>query len=169
MKRVMPQEFLVLQRFFLRVDDVMFRVFDTRMYCSFDPWDGETIETKGQYHGDADKASTTAFPRIIRECRGSEAAYADVKRCLVPHRAHDLSQLTNVNWVAQTLEHLQTQKFRATFQSDTETASNLVEPAKLPGSQDMGSARILGEVNETPWKWEGDGHLIHVAVIRSSN
>ena len=35
--RVMPSGFLVLQRFFLRVDDVVFRVFDTRLYCEFAP------------------------------------------------------------------------------------------------------------------------------------
>ncbi len=35
--RVMPSGFLVLQRFFLRVDDVVFRVFDTRLYCQFEP------------------------------------------------------------------------------------------------------------------------------------
>ncbi|TKY89187.1 hypothetical protein EX895_001718 [Sporisorium graminicola] len=34
--RVMPSGFLVLQRFFLRVDDVVFRVFDTRLYCQFE-------------------------------------------------------------------------------------------------------------------------------------
>lgn len=34
--RVMPSGFLILQRFFLRVDDVVFRLFDTRMFCSFD-------------------------------------------------------------------------------------------------------------------------------------
>lgn len=33
---MMPSGFLVLQRFLLRVDDVVFRLFDTRMYCAFD-------------------------------------------------------------------------------------------------------------------------------------
>ncbi|CAO1635028.1 unnamed protein product [Parajaminaea phylloscopi] len=41
--RVMPSGFLILQRFFLRVDDVVFRLFDTRMYCAFDePGVGQT-------------------------------------------------------------------------------------------------------------------------------
>lgn len=31
----MPSGFLILQRFFLRVDDVVFRLFDTRMWCGF--------------------------------------------------------------------------------------------------------------------------------------
>ncbi|KAK0556777.1 Tap42 interacting protein [Tilletia horrida] len=35
--RVMPSGFLVLQRFLLRVDNVLFRMFDTRMYASFEP------------------------------------------------------------------------------------------------------------------------------------
>lgn len=34
-QRVMPTSFFVLQRFFLRVDDVLFRVFDTRLYHEF--------------------------------------------------------------------------------------------------------------------------------------
>lgn len=33
----MPSGLLVLQRFFLRVDDVVFRVFDTRLYVAFEP------------------------------------------------------------------------------------------------------------------------------------
>ncbi|CAO1626605.1 unnamed protein product [Sympodiomycopsis kandeliae] len=33
--RVMPSGFLILQRFFLRVDDVLFRLFDVRVYCNF--------------------------------------------------------------------------------------------------------------------------------------
>jgi type 2A phosphatase activator TIP41 len=33
--RVMPSCFLILQRFFLRVDDVLFRINDTRLYHEF--------------------------------------------------------------------------------------------------------------------------------------
>lgn len=35
LQRVMPSCFLVLQRFFLRVDDVLFRINDTRFYHEF--------------------------------------------------------------------------------------------------------------------------------------
>lgn len=144
----MPQEFLVLQRFFLRVDDVVFRVFDTRMYCSFAPVDGEP----------ADTPNAPAYPRVIRECRGTEAPYAEVKRCLVPHRPNDLSPLTNVNWVAETLERLQMQRMRA--------AQANIPPAHLPGAAQTDGAQVLGEVHEVDNVWEGDGHCIHVAVLR---
>ncbi|WFD27532.1 Tap42 interacting protein [Malassezia nana] len=40
--RVMPSSLLVLQRFFLRVDHVVFRLFDTRLFVSFDTSDCRT-------------------------------------------------------------------------------------------------------------------------------
>lgn len=56
--RVMPSGFLILQRFFLRVDDVVFRLFDTRMYCAFnEPGTG----VAGMAIGGA-----TAMPQVTR-------------------------------------------------------------------------------------------------------
>ena len=98
-KRVMPSGFLVLQRFFLRVDDVLFRVFDTRLYCEFTQ-DTAPSSTPATGAGGPDlstlslgatraatKRQATAqdeqqaskWPRLIRECSGSEATYAEVK------------------------------------------------------------------------------------------
>lgn len=51
----MPTCFLVLQRFFLRVDDVLFRVNDTRLYYEF-----------GQDY-------------FVREYNSKEAHYKDVR------------------------------------------------------------------------------------------
>ena len=55
-QRVMPSSFFALSRFFLRVDNVIFRVHDVRIYHNFD-----TNE-------------------VIREVKGKEAAYSDVKK-----------------------------------------------------------------------------------------
>eukprot|EP00842_Homolaphlyctis_polyrhiza_P006307 jgi/Hompol1/6678/HPOL_000135-RA len=54
--RVMPSCFLVLQRFFLRVDGVLFRVIDTRLYHEF-----------GSAH-------------LIREIQTREASYESIKQ-----------------------------------------------------------------------------------------
>ncbi|PKI84676.1 Tap42 interacting protein [Malassezia vespertilionis] len=163
--RVMPNAFLVLQRFFLRVDNVVFRVFDTRIYCSFVPTDGEPVPA-----AERAEAGPSHWPRVIRECRGSEASYEDVKRYLVPHRPDDLSQLTNVSWVAETMDKIQAQRFRneaAKAASGTGFAPSLA-PAQAPSSA-LGNApqnAILGEIEDSVPGWEGDGACVHVAVLR---
>lgn len=60
--RVMPSGFLILQRFFLRVDDVVFRLFDTRMYCAFNEPGGE-----------ASAMPATAMPQVTRPGASSNA------------------------------------------------------------------------------------------------
>ena len=50
----MPSCWFALQRFFLRVDHVLFRLYDVRIFHDF------------------------ASDRIIRECRGREAPYEQV-------------------------------------------------------------------------------------------
>ena len=67
-KRVMPTSFFVLARFCLRVDNVLFRLFDTRLYHSFD----------------------SSPPIIVRETSGWEASYKSVKA--VSDTRHLLSQ-----------------------------------------------------------------------------
>ena len=62
-QRVMPSSFFVLARFFLRVDHVLFRIFDIRLYHDF---------------------SST---EVIRETKGKEAPYDQVKQvssCFCP-------------------------------------------------------------------------------------
>lgn len=163
-QRVMPQEFLVLQRFFLRVDNVLFRIFDTRIYCSFQASDGEplTDEEKRTFAAQSpNSAVPTHWPRLIRECRGTEASYAAIKNCLPPHRPDDLSPLTNVAWVAENLEKLQYERLRSTQHAS-------VAPARTPHTDGTPHAAVLGEVNEAPTPWQGDGYCLHVAVLRPS-
>lgn len=66
LQRVMPTCIFILSRFTLRVDNVLFRTFDTRIYHSF-------------------KSSP---PLIVKETSGWEAPYNDVKRvCATPFPA----------------------------------------------------------------------------------
>jgi hypothetical protein len=51
----MPSGFFLLSRFFLRVDNVLFRIYDVRLYRDF------------------------ASGEILRETKGKEAPYDDVK------------------------------------------------------------------------------------------
>ncbi|KAH8118670.1 type 2A phosphatase activator TIP41 [Phellopilus nigrolimitatus] len=77
--RVMPGCIFVLSRFTLRVDNVLFRSFDTRIYHSF----------------------MSSPPLVIRETSGWEAPYNDVKSFL-PGK-HDLTPLTDANFIGKTL------------------------------------------------------------------
>jgi type 2A phosphatase activator TIP41 len=79
--RVMPTCFFLLARFTLRVDNVLFRTFDTRIYHSF----------------------TSDPPRIIRQRSGWEAKYDTVKSHL---ESPDLAPLTDPSWVAKVLADL---------------------------------------------------------------
>lgn len=131
--RVMPTGLLVLQRFFLRVDNVVFRVFDTRMYIGF--YDDETIIShtpslqQGQNISRATEQLTRlsldsqlnqtpalASPfRIIRECNGMEEPYSAIRSRLPPYKPNDLSPLTDVGWVAQQLTKMEEDRQRKLF------------------------------------------------------
>ncbi|SNX82696.1 related to TIP41 - negatively regulates the TOR signaling pathway [Melanopsichium pennsylvanicum] len=162
--RVMPSGFLVLQRFFLRVDDVIFRVFDTRLYCQFAPPPvprGIQSTFSSTARRDASKALPTTlgqlslgtprnaasarvqhgedmnmptrnkagdkqeeeeeeegfYPRLIRECSGSEAPYSVVRSHLPPYKPHDLSPLTDMNWVSNTLTKISRSKSSSYYAS----------------------------------------------------
>ncbi|KAK2466009.1 hypothetical protein APHAL10511_001650 [Amanita phalloides] len=80
--RVMPACIFILSRFTLRVDHVIFRTFDTRIYHSF--------------HSNP--------PMIIRETHGWEASYERVQRVL-PKR-DDLTPLTDPTWIAKILSEM---------------------------------------------------------------
>ncbi|EPQ28384.1 uncharacterized protein PFL1_04211 [Pseudozyma flocculosa PF-1] len=143
--RVMPSGFLVLQRFFLRVDEVLFRVFDTRFYCQFtEPAAPSASRSGAGTELDVTRLSLEAtskeppqarteaasndinmmdeedrgphdegrWPRLIRECSGSEATYAEVKACLPPYKPNDLSPLTDPNWVANSLQTISRRRFQ---------------------------------------------------------
>ncbi|TRM67914.1 TIP41-like family-domain-containing protein [Schizophyllum amplum] len=80
--RVMPACVFLLARFTLRVDNVLFRTYDTRMYSSYSPGpNGKTV--------------------VVRESSGWEAEYSKVKQ-LLPD-PNDLTLLTNPTWIAQVL------------------------------------------------------------------
>lgn len=77
--RVMPERLLVLQRFFMRLDNVIFRVRDTRIYIEFDT------------------------EQVIKEYIEKEAPYQDVLQ-KVPLQQNDLGVfLTDSAWVASVL------------------------------------------------------------------
>ncbi|PFH49237.1 hypothetical protein AMATHDRAFT_5054 [Amanita thiersii Skay4041] len=80
--RVMPTCIFILSRFTLRVDNVLFRTFDTRIYHSL----------------------SSNPPRIVRETRGWEAAYDRVLR-LLPKR-NDLTPLTDPTWIGKVLSEM---------------------------------------------------------------
>ncbi|KAJ7682356.1 type 2A phosphatase activator TIP41 [Mycena polygramma] len=77
--RVMPTCLFILARFTLRVDNVLFRTHDTRVYHSF--------------------ASTP--PLVVRETSGWEAPYDRVKGAL--QRRDDLTPLTDPNFISKVL------------------------------------------------------------------
>ncbi|KAI9471176.1 Tap42 interacting protein [Coemansia sp. RSA 989] len=75
--RVMPSGFFILLRFFLRVDGVLFRIFDTRFYHQF----GSDV--------------------LLREVSSRQASFDEVRR-LVPRKKpedEDLSLLNNIQFV----------------------------------------------------------------------
>ncbi|KAG8697417.1 hypothetical protein FRC08_006541 [Ceratobasidium sp. 394] len=79
--RVMPGSLFVLLRFTLRVDDVLFRNFDTRIYHSF-----------------------SGSPLVVRDIRGWEAPYKTLRQ-LLPN-PEDLTPLTDPQWIARMLASL---------------------------------------------------------------
>ncbi|CAD6898011.1 unnamed protein product [Tilletia controversa] len=262
--RVMPSGFLVLQRFLLRVDNVLFRMFDTRMYASFTPpspsdSDGnsaptpsisntytgtvrptsrptsiptlepgrltdssspstttplpqgmaklslgptrrqmrenaaaaaesatgsapsnapspiastvsesqQTTSTSAVRGDDLADAATKASLRVIRECAGWAASYAEVKSRLPPYKAWDLSPLTDPNWISATLQSLDSRAPAGArsatpspyYPGSANTPSYAALGAVGPGS----NAQILGAVDED--KWEGVGSRADVALV----
>ncbi|KAJ2709107.1 Tap42 interacting protein [Coemansia spiralis] len=79
--RVMPSGFFILQRFFLRVDGVLFRIFDSRIYHEF--------------------GSDT----VTREFSTREASFDDVKSRLPKKKRddEDLSLLNNIQFADESM------------------------------------------------------------------
>ncbi|KAK3822138.1 MAG: TIP41-like family-domain-containing protein [Linnemannia gamsii] len=77
--RVMPSCLFILLRFFLRVDDVLFRIYDTRIYHRF------------------------GTKTVIRECSARESSYLDTRARIPRSRGEDLSLLLDSNWVSSQL------------------------------------------------------------------
>ncbi|OWZ40311.1 hypothetical protein C343_05531 [Cryptococcus neoformans C23] len=85
--RVMPHSFFILARLFVRVDNVLFRIYDVRVYHAF------------------------GSDEIIREVSGMEAGYDTVKQFL--EKPSDLSPFTNPNWVYGVMTQLSNLPVRA--------------------------------------------------------
>ncbi|KAG0355499.1 hypothetical protein BG005_005554 [Podila minutissima] len=77
--RVMPSCFFILLRFFLRVDDVLFRIYDTRIYHRF------------------------GTNTVIRECSTRESSYRETRSRIPRSKGDDLSLLLDSNWVSSQL------------------------------------------------------------------
>ncbi|GAA94715.1 uncharacterized protein L969DRAFT_49418 [Mixia osmundae IAM 14324] len=101
--RVMPFGFFVLSRFFLRIDRVLFRIFDTRLFHDF------------------------ATNEIIRETRGRQAAYDTVLAQAKAERKDDLSALNDPVWVAHTLGLLDRIPSSTSTSAVSSTASYLAQ------------------------------------------
>ncbi|KDQ64440.1 hypothetical protein JAAARDRAFT_145155 [Jaapia argillacea MUCL 33604] len=80
--RVMPTCVFILSRFTLRVDGVLFRSHDIRIYHSF----------------------SSSPPIVLRETSGWEAPYDRVKN-MIPRRS-DLSSLTDTTWISKVLSEM---------------------------------------------------------------
>ncbi|KAH7907138.1 TIP41-like family-domain-containing protein [Hygrophoropsis aurantiaca] len=88
--RVMPTCIFILSRFTLRVDNVLFRTHDTRVYHSF----------------------VSTPPLVVRQVSGWAAPYDKVKRQL-PDR-NDLTPLTDATFVARVLAEMPAQTSQKT-------------------------------------------------------
>ncbi|POW22720.1 hypothetical protein PSHT_00919 [Puccinia striiformis] len=120
--RVMPTCIFALSRFFLRVDGVIFRMFDVRFYVDL---------------------STN---QIIREIKAKEMKYDLLKSRLPPENAHDLTPLTDPNYVSQTLQMLKTEEF--IVPSQTSSPAKEDQPKKW---RDMLGAHLdVASINITP-------------------
>ncbi|KAF4619563.1 hypothetical protein D9613_004986 [Agrocybe pediades] len=80
--RVMPKSFFILARFTLRVDNVLFRTYDTRIFHAF----------------------ASSPPLLVREKSGWEAPYERVQRHLP--RRDDLTPLTDPTFIGKVLADL---------------------------------------------------------------
>lgn len=71
--RVMPERMLLLVRFFMRLDGVLFRIRDTRVYVEF------------------------ATGEVIREYTAREESYETVRKALAPQRGDVLAIMRDPN------------------------------------------------------------------------
>lgn len=92
--RVMPERLLVLSRFFLRLDDVIFRIRDTRLYIEFAA--GEVIR---EYTAREEKYS------VVRE-KLKPRGYGEAKALAVMRDPNDLVQMDLCPVVEKKLEAL---------------------------------------------------------------
>ena len=75
--RVMPQRLLLLVRFFMRLDDVIFRIRDTRIFVEF----GDNV--------------------VLREYTAREEKYEDVRKKLAGRKEDVLAIMRDTNRLAE--------------------------------------------------------------------
>ncbi|KAI9502588.1 Tap42 interacting protein [Coemansia spiralis] len=99
--RIMPSGFFVLQRFFLRVDGVLFRILDTRIYHAFDtdvvlrefstreePFDAIKRQVPKKKHDDEDLSLLNNIPFVDSAMTGSPVAECEYA-CISAQHASD--------------------------------------------------------------------------------
>lgn len=131
--RVNSSSVFVLSRFFLRVDGVLFRIFDVRLFHAFNS------------------------NEIIKETKGRQASYLSVKAKLPADAPTDLKPLTDINWVSGTLETLSIQKSGGLLGG----RSLPVPPVKAFGNLSLGDNEKEVGKDDLP-SWEGEGVKLEV-------
>lgn len=114
LQRVMPSGLFILSRFFLRVDNVLFRIFDVRLYHDFST-DEIIRETKGKEAPydlvrkvcQITSIHSIAFQSVRKLISSLPPISIDFYQRLPRERADDLTPLTDHNWVAGVLGMLE--------------------------------------------------------------
>lgn len=77
--RVMPSGFFCLQRFYLRVDNTLIRVIDTRLYCSIDS-PNEILREYSERECSFTELTSKAVPPHVWVDQNEVVSYLDVKK-----------------------------------------------------------------------------------------
>ncbi|KDE08447.1 hypothetical protein MVLG_01229 [Microbotryum lychnidis-dioicae p1A1 Lamole] len=135
--RVNSFSIFVLSRLFIRVDHVLFRIFDVRTYVP--------LTTPPSPH------SESIIPlEIIQELKGRQASYTHLKSRLEKERGKgDLALLTDVGWVGAMLDKMGLEK----------------ELEGLSVSEGKGEGNKGGKEEQVLPSWDGEGTTLQVLRI----
>ncbi|SGY18263.1 BQ5605_C015g08023 [Microbotryum silenes-dioicae] len=136
-QRVNSFSIFVLSRLFIRVDHVLFRIFDVRTYVP--------LTTPPSPH------SESIIPlEIIQELKGRQASYTHLKSRLEKERGKgDLALLTDVGWVGAMLDKMGLEK----------------ELEGLSVSEGKGEGNKGGKEEQVLPSWDGEGTTLQVLRI----
>lgn len=100
----MPHSWFILARLFVRVDNVLFRMYDVRLYHAFGS--GEIIRETSGMEADYDQVKAVSSPppplhTYMSTVSGPKCKMADHLQML--EKRTDLSPLTDANWVSRTM------------------------------------------------------------------
>lgn len=162
----MPSCLFVLSRLFLRVDDVLFRIYDARLYHAFGR--NEVIrEEKG-------RQNSYAAVKEVREKRTHALITSHILFQRLPsEKPHDLTPLTDSNWVANVLgmlddlpAHLQSTQTSTAAPSSPSQYTNVrtVAPAAWLIPTEQTSTAVLETKSEksSAGDWKGLGTRLQV-------